>query len=304
MAGERRKRNSAVILRLDLEHHRNSLGEIRDIMNSMKTLAYIETRKLARFLDAQHAVVQSIEEVAADFLSFHADSLPEATETIPAYLLIGTERGFCGDFNQALVNHFETALDTQPDGKPILIAVGRKLHTLLENNARVAALIDGASVAEEVTNVLNQMVCELSSLQEQHGMLTVYGLYHSENDGIVTQKLLPPFQQYLHQPPFFPHSPVLHLSPRQFLFALTEQYLFAALHAMLYTSLMAESHSRITHLEGAVKHLDDKSDELARQCSALRQEEIIEEIEVILLSAGTLDKSLPEQNPASSKNSK
>ena len=43
--------------RHDLEHHRNSLAEIRDIMNSMNTLAYLETRKLSRFLDAQHAVV-------------------------------------------------------------------------------------------------------------------------------------------------------------------------------------------------------------------------------------------------------
>ena len=45
----------------ELEHQRKSLAEIRDILNSMRTLAYMETRKLARFLDAQHAVVESIE---------------------------------------------------------------------------------------------------------------------------------------------------------------------------------------------------------------------------------------------------
>jgi F-type H+-transporting ATPase subunit gamma len=62
--------------RQDLERHRQSLGEVRDIMNSMKTLAYMETRKLARFVDAQRAVVDSIEEVAADFLSFQTNTLP------------------------------------------------------------------------------------------------------------------------------------------------------------------------------------------------------------------------------------
>jgi len=287
--------------RRDLEHHRHSLGEIRDIMNSMKTLAYMETRKLARFLDAQHAVVESIESVAADFLSFHADTLPEVGETTPVYLLIGTERGFCGDFNQALVHHLESALDAQPAGKPILIAVGRKLHSLLENDTRVAALIEGASVVEEVTVVLNQMVYELSSLQERHGMLTVYGLYHGGDDGIVMQKLLPPFQQCLHQPQRFPHPPVLNLPPAEFLIELTEQHLFAALHSMLYTSLMTENHNRVTHLEGAVNHLDDESDELVRQCSALRQEEIIEEIEVILLSASSLDESWHEHKPSSGR---
>jgi len=58
---------------------------------------------------------------------------------------------------------------------------------------------------------------------------------------------------------------------------------------MLYNSLMVENLHRMAHLEGAVKHLDDKSAELARQCNALRQEEIIEEIEVILLSGTSLD---------------
>ena len=275
--------------RQDLEHHRQSLGDIREIMNSMKTLAYMETRKLSRFLDAQHTVVESIEEVAADFLSFHPETLPEVQETTRVYLLIGTERGFCGDFNQSLLRQLESTLDTQPVSEPILITIGRKLYTLLEEDARVLGQIDGASVVEEVTVVLDQMVHELSSLQEQHGMLTVYGLYHDDEDGIVVQKLLPPFQNYLHQPPHFSHAPVLNLSPEEFLLELTEQYLFAALHEMLYTSLMAENHNRVAHLEGAVKHLDDESDELARKCNTLRQEEIIEEIEVILLSVSSVD---------------
>jgi F-type H+-transporting ATPase subunit gamma len=276
--------------RQDLEHHRLSLREIREIMNSMKTLAYMEIRKISRFLNTQCAVVRSIEDTAADFLSFHPEAMPQADETTPVYLLIGTERGFCGDFNQSLVGHLESTLELHPVGKPHLIAVGRKLHTLIENDARVAAMIDGAGVVEEVTLVLNQMVHALSFLQEQHGMLTVYGLYHGGTDGIVVQKLMPSFQQYLHQIPQFAHPPELNLSPTEFLLELTEQYLFAALHEMLYTSLMAENHNRVTHLEGAVRHLDEKSEELARQCNALRQEEIIEEIEVLLLSAGSVDK--------------
>ena len=275
--------------RRKLERYRQSLAEIRDIMNSVKTLAYMETRKLARFLDAQHAVLQSIENVAADFLSFYPETLSEAKETTPVYLLIGTERGFCGDFNHALLNYLELSLQAHPQGNPVLIAIGRKLYTLLEEDARVVARIDGVSLVEEVKSVLSRMVRELSSIQEQHHMLTVYGLYHGGENGIVMQKLSPPFQHDPHQTPHFPHPPVLNQSPREFLVELTDHYLFAALHQMLYTSLMAENHQRVVHLEGAVKHLDDESAELSRQCNALRQEEIIEEIEVILLSAASLD---------------
>ena len=277
--------------RQDLEHHRHSLGEIREIMKSMKTLAYMETRKLGRFADAQRAVVESIEAVAADFVSFHADSLPEADETAAVYLLIGTERGFCGDFNQVLVRELESTLQSRAADKSILIATGRKLYTLLEHHKRLAACIDGASVAEEVPAVLGEIVRAVSAMQEQHGVVTLYGLYHRSDDGIVMRKLLPPFQHHLHQPQAYPHPPVLNLTPARFLLELTEHYLFAALHAMLYASLMAENHKRLTHLEGAVRKLDNESAELARRCSALRKEEIIEEIEVILLSAGSLEES-------------
>jgi len=277
--------------RRKLENHRQSLAEIRDIMNSMKTLAYMETRKLARFLDAQHAVVQGIEGVAMDLLSFYPEALPEAKEILPVYVLIGTERGFCGDFNHTLLKYLESTPQEQPPVNPVLIAIGRKLYTLLEGDVNVAARIDGASVAEEVTSVLGRVVSELSSLQEQHRMLTVYGLYRGSEGGIIMQKLLPPFQHCLHQIPHFPHPPLLNQSPQEFLAELTGHYLFAALHEMLYTSLMAENHQRVVHLEGAVKHLDDESAELGRQCNALRQAEIIEEIEVILLSAASIGES-------------
>ena len=68
----------------------------------------METRKISGFLDVQHSAVNHIETVAADFLGFYPDTLSEATDTaVDVYLLIGTERGFCGDFNHALMRHFE-----------------------------------------------------------------------------------------------------------------------------------------------------------------------------------------------------
>ena len=271
--------------RQEVEHYRHSMGEIRDIMNSMKSLAYMETRKLARFLETQHAVVESLETVAADFLSFYPETLPVNDEAISVYLAIGTERGFCGDLNQALVRHLEALLENQPVDRTILITTGRKLHALLEKDERIRARIEGASIVEEVPEVLSKIVSDFAELQKSFGMLSVYAVYH-DSKGIVRKQLLPPFQDCLQRPPGFRHPPVLNLTPESFIFELTEQYLFAVMHELLYVSLMTENHRRMMHLEGAVKHLDEESDKLARQYNALRQEEITEEIEIILLSAG------------------
>jgi len=277
--------------RRNLERHRHSLVEIREILNSMKILAYMETRKLIRCLDAQRAMVASIKEVAADFLSFYPETLPAQEAVMPLYLLIGTERGFCGNFNRALLAHLEAVLQAHPSDSPRLIAVGRKLHTLLEGDARVAAVINGASVVEEVTTLLGEVVNELTMLLDRQDVLTVFCIYHKGEDDIVLQQLLPPFRDLQHGPQPFPYPPLLNQSPRRFLTDLTDHHLLAALHEMLYTSLMVENRRRLTHLEGAVNHLDNESAQLARQCNALRQEEIIEEIEVILLSATGSDEN-------------
>lgn len=270
----------------DLEHHYRSLVEIRDILNSMKTLAFMESRKLRGFLDAQHAVVQSIDDVAADLLSFYPEAMPATKAMQPVYILIGTERGFCGDFNHALLREMESLVQQGLPSNPLIIAIGRKLYSIIEGPLKVTTEIDGATIVEEVTAVLSRVVNEFSLLQKQTRTLDVFSIYHGSKDGIIVQKILPPFQHYLQQAPRFPHPPLLHQDLHEFLAELTDHYLFAALHEMLYTSLMAENLQRVTHLEGAMKHLDDETTELVRQRNILRQAEIIEEIEINLLSVG------------------
>lgn len=273
--------------RQDLEHHRQGLEEIREIMNSMKTLAYMETRKLAQFLDAQQASTRSVLEAAEDFLAFHPEALPEVRAGTEVYLLAGTERGFCGDFNHALLRRLEETLAERGAADPILVALGHKLHLLLEGDGRVAAFIDGAGVAEEVGAVLSRLVEALGTLQGQRGAFSLKLIHQIDNGGGVrVQELLPPFRHCRGLAPRFPHPPLLNLPPADFLSGLKEQYLVTLLHEILYSSLMAENHRRVAHLEGAIRHLDQTAEALKHRCNALRQEEIIEEIEVILLSAG------------------
>ena len=264
--------------RRELEQHRHTLGEIRGIMNSMKTLSYIESRKLGRFLDAQRAVVAHIETMAADFLGFYPRALPRAEEAIP----------IC----RQLESHLrECSIDT-----PRLIVTGNKLGNQLQGDPRVVVCIDGANVVEEAEKTLSLIINTLTELHAKEGAVSLAVLYHDpDKEQIVTTEVLPPFEQYQDTAPRFPHPPVLNLPPATFLAELIDHYLFAALHEIMYVSLMAENIQRVRHLEGAVQHLDDKSANLLHKSNALRQDEIIEEIEVILLSASSLDESRPKR---------
>jgi F-type H+-transporting ATPase subunit gamma len=235
-------------------------------------------------------MISHIETVAADFISAYPEVLPQPGELKPIYLLLGSERGFCGDFNESLIKQMEEHIDANNISAPQLIATGGKLCAQLEKDPRVAAFISGVSVVEEAEKTLIQIIKFLSKLQIESEPSSLTAIYHDpDREQIITSEVLPPFEKYRTSSPQHPQPPLLNLSRKAFLTELIDHYLFAALHEILYVSSMAENLRRVRHLEGAVHHLDEKSVELKHQCNALRQEEIIEEIEVILLSSTSLD---------------
>ena len=267
--------------RHELEQRLRKLGEIGEIMRSMKNLALMETRKLARFLDAQEESVHMIEMAAADFLKFHPDIDYQAIAGNQIFLLVGSERGFCGDFNEELLN----ALGSQTFPDSPILAVGGKLCTRLDKHPCLMGQFDGPAVAEDVPKTLNQLIPAVVHLQDTqacHGLTVLH--HRSGIEGIARKSLLPPFTEGSKPVATLSHPPLLNLAPESFFAELVHHYLFAALHEIFYTSLMAENQRRIQHLEGAIQRLEEKNENLARKSRTLRQEEITEEIEVILLS--------------------
>lgn len=269
--------------RRKIEQHRRSLDEIHDIMSSMKTLAYVANRKLTRLIETQGTIVASIEQAAADFLHFNPLVFPVAAASAEVVILLGSERGFCGDLNHALLSRLD-AETVRSEGTPLL-AVGHKLHIALEGDARVAAYIDGASIPDEVPAVLARLVDELGRLQAQRGPFSVSALYHATEQTIESTTLLPPFSDLREPMPALHNEPLLDLPAPELFAQLTDRYLFAVLHRLLFLALWSENYRRMTHLDGAVRRLEDVSAQLKRQSNTVRQEEIIEEIEVILLNA-------------------
>lgn len=268
--------------RHNIEQHMHTLDEVRGIMAAMKNLALMEVRKLGRYHDNQGAMAQTLRRAAEDLLG-HYPLPPQPTPVRQIFLLFGAERGFCGAFNESLRLAFAAA-----DPGARCIAVGRRLHNRMENEPRLLAAIDGASVAEEVTPVLERVLRTIAELQSQQP-LALTALYHdSEASPVQRMALLPPFSDLSPAATAqYSHPPLLNLPPPALLAELGEHYLFAALYRIAYASLLAENQQRVRHLESAVQRLEDRLEELARRCRTLRQEEITEEIEVLLLNVAS-----------------
>ncbi|HEY0720331.1 MAG TPA: F0F1 ATP synthase subunit gamma, partial [Gammaproteobacteria bacterium] len=86
-----------------LENHLKQLRELQSIIASMKTLAQLELHKLGAFTPTQHAMADGLQQMADDFLHFYPQGSAHAAGTT-VWLLLGSERGFCGDFNGGLLH--------------------------------------------------------------------------------------------------------------------------------------------------------------------------------------------------------
>jgi F-type H+-transporting ATPase subunit gamma len=273
--------------RRDIEEHVRILGEIEGIMGAMKNLALMESHKLSRVLATQHQVVGDIEAAGRDFLTFHPTLAPDFSGK-ELYLVIGAERGFCGDFSDRLLSALNRHLRTTNDRDPPLIIVGRKLLERAERVHRIAAVVEGPTVTEEVPPILTRVIDQLrqtAAQQTSGGRALVTAVYHDAVTESVVVRPLRPFPSPPHAASRGSFPPLLTLPPTVFFSQLVDLYLFSLLHAIFYSALMAESRARLQHLESALQRLERDQTDLMRKRNALRQEEITEEIEVLMLSA-------------------
>ena len=269
-----------------LQLHINQLREIHSILKAMKNLALMEVHKLKRVKSMQGHVVSQVESVAMDFLYYYPEFARNHHASLHLGVLLGAERGFCGDFNERLLQ------ETVSREFNTIIAIGNRLCNYLNNlGVEVYAKMGGANVAEEVPEIINFLLETIKSLLDSRSdqwalsTLALTLVYHdSVTNQIKKKQLLPSFS--IGNPAMIPLGtpPVLNLSPSDFYADLLEHYLLVALHDVFYSSLAVENQKRLQHLEGALNHIDDDVLKLQRKSQVYRQEEITEEIEVILLN--------------------
>ncbi|WP_392536690.1 F0F1 ATP synthase subunit gamma [Legionella sp. 227] len=280
--------------RTKLKEHFHTLEEIGDIMSAMKNLCFIEMNKITKVLALQEQAMQTLHEVNRDFLSFYPIFPINQQGAHPAiYILIGSERGFCGSFNDNVMHQLDTLKEHDAEFNPVLIVVGRKLALKMENDARVIAILDGPNAIEEIPAVILNLLQTLEKVSSQrHIALHSWQwdiILNEEEHNQIQAKIVQPFKEFCANDAnhgFIP--PLLNLTHEQFLAEFVDQYLLALCYSVFYQSFFAENHQRLFQLNSSLDRLESKKNSLKEYLNLLRQEEITEEIQIIMLSAEAL----------------
>lgn len=267
-----------------VDQQRKQLQELYGIIDSMKTLAQLELHKLNAVAQPRRDMGRVLEQVASEFLHFYPRPA-EKKQGKTLWMLVGSERGFCGDFNNVLIRHLQQAFPECRDEPQRVLAVGRKLWLRLDEAMPGFIPLSGTSVSEELTSTLESLVRETRNQLLKQRATSLYLISHGEEPGeVFTRRLLPPEESA--NVVIGSIAPLLQIPVDTFFSDFLPRYLYLTLVELFTASLLAENYYRVQHLEGAVNRLEERIDLLGGRARALRQEEITEEIETILLGSG------------------
>lgn len=252
--------------RREVEARLALFGELSGILGAMRGFALTELRRLA-----QREAAQRLTEAAlGEALAAVAPALPEPPSGLAdTCLLLGSVRGFCASFNEDVARLW----DGQARGAGVAIVVGERLQTLMAPAAGVIP-VAGAVGAADAAAAINRILAALASTPAGAGLVVCL----RDEQGAVWQRLLP----LRAGGDDGAALPVMNEAAPVVAAGVAQHWLFHRLLALLLRSLHVENHMRLMQMENALQHIERATDTLARQRNRLRQEEIVEEIELVL----------------------
>jgi F-type H+-transporting ATPase subunit gamma len=245
--------------------------DLSGILGAMRSFALAELHRVLRREEAQQAVTEALGDAWRDMAPAWP---PPPDTTADIWLLLGSVRGFCGAFNEEVI---QTWRNEGGSGQPTVV-VGERLCSLIPATDAVV-VVPGALGGLDAASAIDRILDALRQLRGRVGEIGGLVACLRDKDGPVCKRLLPlpQAEQRAARP-----MPATLQPPMQVAAQVAEQILFHDLLALLLRSIRIENHMRLMQMENALRHLEQGREELLRQRNHLRQEEIIEEIEVMV----------------------
>lgn len=283
----------------ELKQRADSIDDMRSIITAMKSLALMESKKLSHYIADQGKAANSARAATCDFLSFFpllGTSTDKTDRSGSIIIAIGADRGFCGDFNQLVVDAVEREIKLMGSAATATIAIGDRLSAKLSKRVELMDSVNGATFAEEVPEVLAKVLQlvrhKMETDKEALVKLRIIGHQH----GTEAVCIVEPLSELQQLPHTYTNAPQLNLSPEKFFGKLLFHYFQFVLYQFFYSSLMSENVKRLMHLETAIQRLERNSIELNFHYNQARQEEITEEIEILLMNDRSIESRQSTKN--------
>ncbi|QRN83630.1 F0F1 ATP synthase subunit gamma [Chloroflexota bacterium] len=274
------------------------LGALRTISMGTWQMAQNKLNRLADFQENYRQILRQVSPLTAKYgkpKSIH-QQVDAAGRNIA--LLIGTERGLCGKFNENLVADAKEWMEEQPTPPAQIWAIGSRMNHALKASGLTpdwSVMLDSDFLNSYRRAYLTTQQWIVKFEEGKFDQLTV--LYQQKNgDGQIqfAKTTLLPFDltdqgtsEITADLPWPP--PIIETDPQGIYDQIKAHFIASTFYRALLESAIAEHSSRFLLMEEAKKNSDDIITNLNRELNIERKRKITREMQELAIGAGLID---------------
>lgn len=264
-------------------------GDIQSIVRTMKALSSVSIRQYERAEAAMADYARTVELGLIALLRQRRQAglpLPgtDSETGHEALIVIGSDRGLCGGYNDKITRFAWFRLDDRP---MVLGVVGMRVAARLEAHGRRADAVHPLpGSVEGLSRLVQTMIVEIDRWTRVEGVRQVW-LVHNRRAGRNAAKpqahrLLPLPENYLHKlsEADWPGRslPLFRMDADRLMSWLVQQRLFVVIYRALAEAMASEHASRLAAMQAAERNIEERRDDLRQLYRVRRQETITREL--------------------------
>lgn len=282
-----------------------SVDELRSIVRTMKAMAAANLHQYERAVesleDYHHTVALGLQIVLGKGRAKRPHKhLAVKTGSLLA-VVIGTDYGFAGQFNEEIIRHALTVLDRDQTTTHVIAVGGQAADGLNKVQRKIAAAFPLPSSLAGINPLVQRLALEIEQIRTTQDVEEVLLLFNRPSASTTytqqTTRLFPVlFDDVLGDAQKWPSRslPMYTVGYAQMLQALVREYIYVSIYRSIALSMAGENVSRLAAMHAAFKKIEEVSENLTMEYRQKRQNAITGELLDILSGFEALS---PGQNP-------
>lgn len=261
--------------------------DLRSVVSTMRALAAVNIRQYQETVATLEEYRKTIELGFQIIVKNSPQLIPEPVNPPQNMIavIIGSDQGLVGQFNQHVVQHMQQNADDPQ--KLIVCAVGHRLSPHLDDiGYRADSVMHVPGSRAGITPTVRDLLLRIAEWREVYpgSQLKIFynhpaGHASYKTDYVDLLPLNPQWFKDLHARPWQSRSlPISRIEWMILFRQFVQQHFFATIYFALVSSLASENASRLASMESAKDNIDNQLDELEHRFNRQRQQTITEEL--------------------------
>jgi len=274
----------------EIEAHIGNMGELRNIVGAMRSLAGMRVQEAHRALPGARRYAEAMAAAigAALLLLPEREAAPQPGVGGRAMVLCTAEHGFVGGFNERIL----TAADEWSGAGDALFVLGSRGAALAAERGRTVTWSHAmATRPDGVPETIRHLTTALFRAAADGTVTRVEVVFARHRQGAsasVERQRLFPIDPSAFTAKASPLAPLHNLPAEILVERLVADYLFALLTEAAFESIASENAARFAAMEAAHDNVSKKLDQLRQEIRQARQDEITTELLDLVTGAEAL----------------